>query len=163
MSTENVKKLELGIKKAAFGEGMSENASNEELQILVNEGMDLVEKAISSGEMDVLERAFDYFLEESPDNGLGNGVCESLESEIFQYFSWDQIFNVLKLKLSKLIELNIDRAIGFACACDIKEVEELMRTLPLAEANVFIAKLKDSCREDLANQITDLQEEMKSW
>ena len=46
---------------------------------------------------------------------------------------------------------------------DIKEVEELMLTLPLAEANVFIAKLKDSCREDLANQITDLQEEMKSW
>lgn len=156
MSSDNVKKLQLGISKAAFGEGIPENASDEELQQLIDEGMKLEEEALKSGDIDVLTRAFDYFLEESVDNGLGNGVCESLENDIFRYYQMDQIINVLKSKLSRLIELNIERAAHFVGACDIEEVKELIQTLPVPLATTFLIELKDSCRKELAGQIASL-------
>ncbi len=162
MSTENVKKLELGINMSCGLKEFEKIDNLSEVQKLLTDGCTLEDEAMQSGDVDVLERAFDYFLEESADNGLGNGGCESLESEIFQYFSWDQIFKILKLKLSKLIELNIDRALNFACACNIKEIEELACTLPLAEANAFLVELKNSCREDLADQIKNLQKELNN-
>ena len=105
MSIENIKKLELGIDKICHHEKkylpMTE-ATREMMQPLIDEGLRLKEEAIKSGEMDILSRTFDYFLEETPDNGLGNGVCESLERAIFEYFSWEQIFLVLKIKFIKL-------------------------------------------------------------
>ena len=68
---------------------------------------------MQSGDIDVLEKAVDYFFEESTDNGLGNGVCESLESDIFQYFEWDQILLVLEEKYAKIgNRLYTEHAIG---------------------------------------------------
>ena len=117
MSMENVKKLELGINKAAFGEGLNENASSEDMQILIDDGMNLVEEAMQSGDIDVLERAVDYFFDEENDEALMCGICESLENDVFQHFTYDQILCVLKTKMSKLIETNVIRAKHFAGAC----------------------------------------------
>ncbi len=119
MSIENVKKLELGIDKMCNCEKyiFSDNITRKMMQPVIDEGSDLEEEAMQSGDIDVLERAIDYFFEESVDNGLGNGICESLESDIFQYFEWNQILLVLEEKLEKLIVFNIDRAKHFAGAC----------------------------------------------
>ncbi len=160
MSIENVEKLELGIGKAAFGEGLSEDATRDEMQQAIDEGMALEEEAMQSGDIDVLKRAFDYFLEESVDNGLGNGVCESLENDIYQYFKWDQIFEILKKKISKLVEYNFDRAINFACSCDIEGIKELIQEIPTSKVKGFLIELKDSCREDLSEDVKILLKDM---
>ena len=115
---------------------------------------------MQSGDVDVLERAFDYFFEESVDNGLGNGVCESLENDIYQYFEWDRIFEILKKKMSKLVELNSFRAINFACSCDIEDIKELIKEIPSSKVKEFLAELRDICREDLSEDIKLLLKDM---
>lgn len=147
MSIENVKKLELGMDMSCNCEKYiaSENLSDEIIQQLIDKGGKLEEEAMSSGDEDVLERAFDYFLEEENDIALNNGGCESLENEIFQYFTFEQIAGVLNHKLSKLIELNISRAKHFAGACISHGYLEEFRDVLKA---VSSKKLKNSLIEE---------------
>ena len=117
MSIENVKKLELGMDMSCNCEKFidkRETLTSVRIQQLIDRGIDLEEEAMQSGDIDVLERAFDYFFDEENDEALMCGGCESLENDIFQYFTYDQILCVLKTKMSKLIETNVIRAKHFA-------------------------------------------------
>ncbi len=163
MSIENVRKLERGIDMSCNCEkyvATEEELTSEQVQKLINEGLALEEEAMQSGDIDVLERAFDYFLEEEDDIALSNGGCERLETDIFQYFEWDQIFGILKEKISKLIELNPFRAMNFVSSCDIEDLKELIQEIPSSKVKEFLTKLKDSCREDLSEDIKLLLEDM---
>lgn len=163
MSIENVRKLERGIDMSCNCEkyvATEEELTSERVQKLINEGLALEEEAMQSGDIDVLERAFDYFLEEEDDIALSNGGCERLETDIFQYFEWDQIFGILKKKISKLVELNPFRAINFACSCDIEDLKELIQEIPSSKVKGFLTELKDSCREDLSEDVKILLKDM---
>lgn len=163
MSTENVKKLELGMDMSCNCEKYvtkKDELTNERIQQLINAGLALEEEAMQSGDIDVLERSFDYFFEEEEDIALSNGGCERLETDIFQYFGWDQIFEILKKKISKLVEYNFDRAINFACSCDIEDIKELIQEIPSSKVKGFLIELKDSCREDLSEDVKILLKDM---
>ena len=174
MSIENVKKLELGIDMSCNCEKYfsKENISKEEEQILIDslikKGGILEEEAMSSGDTDVLDRAFDYFFEEENDIALMSGGCESLESEIFQYFSMDQILLVLKEKLEKLIIFNVDRAKHFAGACIsqgyFENFRNIFNNLNSIEARMLLFK---ECNkwigEDYPQEIEILKQDMEKW
>ena len=167
MSTENVKKLEIGINKAAFGEGLSENANRDEMQLAIDEGMALEEEAMRSGDIDVLERAFDYFLEESPDNGLGNGVCETLMDDIFRYFTMDQVLNAIYNRLDKLIKFNISRAVQFVGAGlntrNFEKVRKIFNTTKSSKSKEFLDEFEDWYKEDYPKEIEILRKDMQDW
>ena len=133
MSIENVKKLELGMDMSCNCEKFidkRETLTSVRIQQLIDRGIDLEEEAMQSGDIDVLERAVDYFFDEENDEALMCGICESLENDVFQHLTYDQILCVLKTKMSKLIETNVIRAKHFAGACIshgfVKELNEIL-------------------------------------
>lgn len=167
MSIENVKKLELGIRKAVFCDGIYDIFSRSERQMLIDEGMDLEEEALKSGDDDVLDRAFEYFLEESVDNGLGNGVCETMEGEIWQYFTPEQILRVFEVKIKDLIDKNMTRCEHFiggliAHGC-FEEVRTVFHTLDVEYMNELLINLDDWIGDEFPNEIALLREDMKKW
>ncbi len=138
------------------------------MQPVIDEGSDLEEEAMQSGDIDVLKRAFDYFLEESVDNGLGNGVCESLEGDIYQYFEWDQILSALEEKLEKLIVFNIDRAKHFAGACFSQGHFEEFRNIfnkidSISKKELLLNECNKWIGEDYPREIEILRKDMQDW
>jgi hypothetical protein len=116
MSIENVKKLETAVNKLCHWD---EAMSNEENQKIVNEGCGLLDEVALINDIDVLDRILGYFMEERNDIALDNGVCETIETTIFQYFSVKQLSNVLHPKLFLLVIKNKDRAIRLTEAISI--------------------------------------------
>lgn len=164
---ENVKKLELGIRKAAFGDGVSEISSRQERQMIIDEGMDLEEEALMSGDDDVLDRAFEYFLEESVDNGLGNGVCETMEGEIWQYFTPEQILIVFEKKYRQLVEQNMSRACNTAIALVntgyFNEFRRIFNQQKVKNSEILVADLEKFVDDEFKKEISLLREDMKKW
>lgn len=167
MSIENVKKLELGMDKSCNCEKFvpAEQLTPEIVQQLINEGIRLEEEAFATKDIDVLNRAFDYFLEESDDNGLGNGVCETLINDIFNNFSVEQIIPVLYKKLNQLVELNMDKAVYMVGCCfdDIQELKKLVETLPPQKADELLERLENWYNEPFSNEVTILRKDMGTW
>ncbi len=157
MSADNIKKLK--EIEANFITALQENGEvGDKLFDKASEDLDNI---ITTRDNDILPGLIDLFMIPNLDY---TGVCESLEGDIFRNYRWEQIFKVLKVKLNKLIELNIDRAVHFVGSCKIKEVKELMSTLPSSVATSFLIELKDRCREDLARQIAVLlRKDKKKW
>ena len=164
MSTENVKKLELGIDKIYNCEKYlsAESITREMMQPLIDEGIDLVEKTISSGEMDVLNRAFDFFNEE-----YENGICETLMSFIWQYYSINQIMDVLNHKFNQLINNNLMRSVQFFGYClnagRFDDMRRLFNTVQAERSTEFLEEFIDWYEEDYPQEIEILKQDMEKW
>ena len=107
MSIENIRKLERGMDMSCNCEkyvATEEELTSERVQRLINEGLALEEEAMKTGDIDVLGRAFDYFLEEEDDIALSNGGCERLETDIWDNFSEEQIIRVFGEKFDDLLK-----------------------------------------------------------
>ena len=170
MSIENVKKLELGMDMSCNCEKYvksKEELTNERVQQLINEGAGLEEEAMQSGDIDVLERAFDYFLEEEDDVALSNGGCESLMSDIWRYYSVDQIIKALSLKFEQLLDMNIMRSVQFFGYCmnagHFKEMRKIFNTTKSSKSKEFLDEFDDWYKEDYPKEIEILQKDMQSW
>lgn len=162
MSVENVKRFELGIALLCNeGKLIPDNKITREIRKKIIEVAILLEEtALEHKDTDVLERAFDYFLKEEKDAALANGICETLENDIFQYFTWEQIFKVLKRKFKKLSKVNITRAVHFAGSCSIEYVKELVNTLLPSKKKEFLLELQGRCCEELAEDIKGVLKNM---
>jgi NDP-sugar pyrophosphorylase family protein len=169
MSIENVKKLELAMEKSCNCDKFLpiDQLTEDNVQRLIDEGMRLEKEAFATKDMDVLHRAFDYFMEEKDDDALMNGGCETLESEIFQNFSMEQIIEALHKKFSALVANNEMRAEHFAGACIshgyLKEFREIFNSTHTPSYNDFLSELEDWIGEDYPKEISILREDMKKW
>ena len=154
MSVENVKILKRI--KSDFKKALNEQ-DDEVGEKLFNDTRENLENIIQTKDEDVLPGLFDLFILEDLEY---TGVCESLENDIFRCFEWGQIFKILKKKMEKLMEFNSLRAMNFASSCDIEDLKELIQEIPSSKVKEFLTKLKDSCREDLSEDIKLLLEDM---
>ncbi len=170
MSMENVKKLELGMDMSGNCEKYvtkKGELTRERVQQLINEGLALEEEAMQSGDIDVLERAFDYFLKEEDDIALSNGGCETLMDDIFRYFTMDQVLSVMCKRLDKLIKFNLSRAVQFVGAClntgNFEEVRNIFNTTKSSKSKGFLDEFEDWYKEDYPKEIEILRKDMQDW
>ena len=154
MSVENVEKLKKI--RADFREALSEQ--NDEIgNRLFDQARENLENIIQTKDVDILPELIDLFTLEDLEY---TGVCESLENDIFRCFEWGQIFKILKKKMEKLMEFNSLRAMNFASSCNIEDIKELIQEIPTSKVKGFLIELKDSCREDLSEDIKILLKDM---
>lgn len=173
MSISNVKKLEIGMELSCHFDSLfpKKDLTEKNIQEFINVGGLLEEAALASGDSDVLEKAFDYFLEEDNDAALMNGGCESLEGEIEANFSVEQLLEVLYKKFGALLSKNMLRSIHFAqWFFNIEhpeyfdEFRKMFNTVKASQSKLFLEKLFEHTNYDLGQkQIRLLREDMKAW
>lgn len=173
MSISNVKKLEIGMELSCHFDSLfpKKDLTEKNIQEFINVGGLLEEAALASGELDVLERSFDYFLEEDNDAALMNGGCESLEGEIEANFSVEQLLEVLYKKFENLLSKNMRRSIHFAqWFLNLEhpeyfaEFRKMFNTIKASQSEQFLRKLSEMTNYELGQeQIKLLREDMKKW
>ena len=62
--------------------------------------------------------------------------------------------------MEKLMEFNSLRDMNFASSCDIEDIKELIQEIPSSKVKGFLTELKDSCREDLSEDVKILLKDM---
>jgi hypothetical protein len=159
MSIENVKKLELAIKKLGF---YSENLSDKENQKIIDEGGALLDEVSATNDIDVLCRTFDFFTEENE-----NGICETLQSEIYQYYDIEQIINVFCKKFFQLVANNEMRAVQFAGAClktgNFEKFRKIFDNTKFPHAKSFLNRFNKWYAEYYPEEIAILRADMEKW
>lgn len=169
MSIENVKKLELGMDKSCNCEKFvpAEQLTPEIEQQLINEGIRLEEEAFATKDVDVLNRAIDYFLEEPNNIGLENGGCESLLNDIFNNFTVEQIIEVLYKKFDILLEKNESRAEDFFISLIntgyFEGFRDIFNKTRSSKSESFLKSFAKYYAEDYPEEIAILREDMETW
>lgn len=125
-------------------------------------GHNLMEELVITKSADVLCGLFDLFTEENE-----NGVCETLENQIFQNFTMEQIIEALYKKFPILLINNKMRAEAFAEACmntnNFDKFRDIFNKAKSSESRVFIDKFRESYGKDFSEEISILMEDMKNW
>jgi hypothetical protein len=123
-------------------------------------GHDLMEELILTKDDDVLCGLFDFFTNENE-----NGVCETLESGIYQHFEMYQLLKALYKKFNLLAERNQMRAVHFARAFInvgmFDDFRKMFNAVKMRNPFVFLDNLKYKDKYD--KEISILQEDVKGW
>lgn len=169
MSVKNVKKLELGIELSCHFDRLisKEKTTEKNIQEFINVGGFLEEEALASGDFDVLERVLDYFLEEYSDAALMNGGCESLDNDIWMYFSSEQITKAFEIKYNQLLDKNMLRAstiaIGIVNTGNFEGLRRIFNYNKHVNSEELVVDLEKWVDEEYEGQIKLLREDMKKW
>ncbi|MDR1457278.1 MAG: hypothetical protein LBI47_00260 [Puniceicoccales bacterium] len=162
MAKKNVKRLMLAIEKLCHWD---KALSDDENQRIVDGGFVLLEEVATTKDSDVLCEMFDVFNNEDKDDALANGVCETLENEIYRHFDFSQIMNVLYQKFGSLIENNILRARNISCACiNVGKFEDFRKMFNLVRSKdsaLLLDKIK--YKDKYNKEIVILTKDMAGW
>lgn len=136
---------------------------SEKAEKVFDEGYVLMNYLIQTKNTDVLCELFDLFGEELRDTGIG----ETLESEIFQNFTMEQIIGVLYKKFSSLIVNNETRAMHFAEAFlntdNFDKFRDIFNSAKSSSSETFLNRFLKWYGEDYPEEIAILREDMKKW
>ena len=164
MSIENIKKLETAVQKLCHWD---DDMTDEENLEILRAGGKLLDEISKLRDPDILNRMFDFFEEESADNALGNGVCETLGSQIDSNFSMEQVIEALDKKFSKLVVHNEMRAVQFAGAClntgNFIKFQEIFNKTKSPNSENFLNRFTRWYIKKYPEEIAILREDMKKW
>jgi hypothetical protein len=160
MEQKYKKKLELTKKLLHDSQNVG---PSEEAEKMFDDGHALMEELVQTKDTEVLCELMDLFNEELD----LTGVCETLESEIFQNFTMEQIIEVLYKKLFTLVANNEMRAVGFAGAClntgYFRDFRNIFNSAKSPNSEDFLNEFEKWYDEDYPKEIAILREDLKKW
>ena len=163
MTQEYEEKLKLAIGKLCHWD---KALSDDENQRIVDEGFYLLKEVAATKDNDVLYEMFDVFNDEDQDDALANGVCETLENEIYRNFDLDQIISVLYKKFDSLIASNVDRAVYFSesilSARLFEDFRKMFNTVKAKKSSEFLDRFH-RCYPEFEENIFILRRDMAKW
>jgi hypothetical protein len=155
MKKEYEEKLKLVTKHLARDDSLSV----EDNRKFFWQGHKMMEELILTKDEEVLCGLFDLFTQDNE-----NGVCETLENEIYHNFDFSQIINVLYRKFDSLIENNILRARNISCACinvgKFEEFREMFNFVRSKNSALLLGKAKNN---KYNKEIAILTKDMAGW
>jgi hypothetical protein len=95
------------------------------------------------------------------------GVCESLQSQIYQYHTIEQIIEALNRRFLTLIANNKMRTVLFAEVClntsNFDKFRDIFNDAKSPDSEKFLEEFSDWYGEDYSKEISILREDMKRW
>ena len=161
MSIENKKKLK--EIEAKFVMALQEK--NDEVgDKLFKQASEDLDKILRTQDEDILPGLIDLFI--VPDLDY-TGACESLIDEIFQYYSVEQILDILYKKIDMLINNNITRAVQFFGAFMnvgyFNDIKKIFNEVKSVKSQEFLNELNEWYKEDYPKEIEILKQDMEKW
>lgn len=138
---------------------------SEEAEKMFDEGYALMQELIQTRDTNVLSALMELFY--SKDIEINTGICETLESEIFQNYTMEQVIEALYKKFPELVANNEMRAEHFAGACIsrgyFEEFRNVFNSTHTFHYENFFAELSEWIGEDYPEEISILRKDMEAW
>lgn len=135
---------------------------NETARKIFWEGHSLMEELVKIPDTEVLCGLFDLFTEENE-----NGVCETLEGEIFDSFTMEQIIEALHKKFPQLITNNRMRAEAFMEAClntgNFNNFKNIFNNTKASKSRQLLDEFEANYGEGHQEEISILRKDMEAW
>jgi hypothetical protein len=129
---------------------------------MFDDGYNLMKELVITKDINVLSGLFDLFTEENE-----NGICESLQSQVYQHYTMEKVISALYEKFSTLIVNNEMRAVQFAGAClntsNFEKFRDIFNQSKSDNSESFLHEFTEWYGEDYPEEIAVLREDMKKW
>ncbi|MDR0693333.1 MAG: hypothetical protein LBF49_02050 [Puniceicoccales bacterium] len=157
MKKEYEEKLKLVTKYLAGDDSLSA----EDNRKLFWQGHKIMEELVLTKDKEVLGGLFDLFTQDNE-----NGVCETLENEIYRNFDFGQIISVLYKKFDSLIASNVDRAVYFSesilSAKLFEDFRKMFNAVKAKKSSEFLDRFH-RCYPEFEENISILRKDMAKW